>query len=135
LMGYAELLRTQSEPFSPQMQRSISTHLADLAATALGASGDAAAFAADRGIRHARLEAIKNHVAAHFSKADLTADQVAKRLGITPRYIRKLLESAGTTFTDLVLQSRLEHAHRLLRDPRMRKRPISNIAYDVGFGD
>jgi len=46
-----------------------------------------------------------------------------------------LFEDEGVTYTQFVLQHRLHRALRMLRDPQCAARRISDIAYDVGFGD
>jgi AraC-like DNA-binding protein len=54
---------------------------------------------------------------------------------VTPRYIHKLFENEGLTFSSFVLGQRLSRAHRMLSDPRFADRNISTVAFDVGFGD
>jgi AraC-like DNA-binding protein len=54
---------------------------------------------------------------------------------VTPRYVHKLLEGEGLTFSAFVLGRRLARAHRMLSDPRFGDRSISSVAFDVGFGD
>ncbi len=49
----------------PQMRRLIAAQICDLVAVTLGATGDAAAVAEGRGIRNARLTAIKQDIEAH----------------------------------------------------------------------
>jgi AraC-like DNA-binding protein len=34
-----------------------------------------------------------------------------------------------------MIEQRLKRAHRMLREPEFAERPVSSIAYDVGFGD
>jgi AraC-like DNA-binding protein len=46
-----------------------------------------------------------------------------------------LFEEEDTTFTEFVLERRLDRAHRMLADPRSADRNISTIAFDAGFGD
>jgi AraC-like DNA-binding protein len=54
---------------------------------------------------------------------------------VTPRYLQRLFESDGSTFSTFLLQRRLARAHRALRDPQSAQKRVSEIAYDVGFGD
>ncbi len=54
---------------------------------------------------------------------------------VTPRYIHKLFENEGLTFSSFVLGQRLSRAHRILSNPRFADRNISSVAFDVGFGD
>jgi AraC-like DNA-binding protein len=60
---------------------------------------------------------------------------LATRHRISVRYIQRLFEYEGTTFSQFVRDQRLVQVHRMLADPRHVHRPISTIAYDVGFGD
>ena len=113
----------------------VDDHLHDLIALALGATRDASELAKGRGVRSARLHALKADIAANITRHDLSVVSVAARHGISARYIRTLFMDAGTTFTDFVLYQRLARVHRLLMDPRAHPRTISAIAYDSGFGD
>lgn len=54
---------------------------------------------------------------------------------MTPRYIHRLFELDGTTFSEFVLTLRLAHAYRMLRDARLLDSTISTIAFDCGFSD
>jgi AraC-like DNA-binding protein len=120
---------------TPELRQLAATHLHDLIALILGATPDAAATAASRGLRAARLHAIKAYIASRLTHPDLTAAGVARRQGISESYLRKLLDSDGTSFSDFVLNARLARAHRRLTDPRLIDRTIASIAFEVGFGD
>jgi len=120
---------------SPEISRLVVTHLLDLIALCLGTTRDNAVAAQTRGVRAARLQAIKSDIAAKLSDGTLAVADVAALHGVTPRYVHKLFESEGTTFTQFILSQRLDRAYRILRDQRFATRSISSIAYDVGFGD
>jgi AraC-like DNA-binding protein len=60
---------------------------------------------------------------------------VAKRQGITPRYLHMLFEAEGTTFSRFVLGERLAAADRMLSDAGQDHLTIAAIAYAAGFGD
>src|SRR4029077_20613264 len=107
----------------------------DLVAVTLGATRDAAALAEGRGIRAARLRAIKADIEANLAHGELSPGVVGKRQKVSDSYIRKLLEREGTSFTQYVLARRLGRARRMLTDPRWAGRSIASIAFDVGFGD
>jgi len=120
---------------TPELRRLVVTQVYDLAALVLGATRDAAQVAEGRGVRAARLRAILSDIAASLDDGRLSAAAIAARHRVTPRYVRKLFESEGTTFSDFVLGQRLARAHRLLSDPRLAERTIASLAFDVGFGD
>jgi AraC-like DNA-binding protein len=72
---------------------------------------------------------------ANLCDGDLSADKIARRHHVTPRYIHKLFERQGLTFSAFVLDQRLRRAYRILSDPRHADRSVSSVAYDLGFGD
>jgi AraC-like DNA-binding protein len=122
---------------SPALQRLFATHVHDLVALALGATADAACIAEGRGARAARLQAIKRDIAASLFRGEPrpTAEAMAAHHNVTPRYLHKLFEGEGLTYSEYVLKQRLERARQMLIDPRLADRTISSLAYDVGFGD
>jgi AraC-like DNA-binding protein len=118
---------------APTLHGIIVDHVYDLVAVALGAAPDAGAVAG--GLPAALLQAVKDDIIRRLRSRDLTIGALAARHKVTPRYIQRLFEREGTSFTSFVLGQRLALAHRLLNDPRHRQRAISAIAFDVGFGD
>jgi AraC-like DNA-binding protein len=135
LTGYVKLLQGDIGQMSPELKAASATHIQDLVALALGATSDATHVARGRGLRLARLRAIKAHILANLTRRELSVETVARRHGISPRYIRALFEGDQTTFTDFVLNQRLARAHRCLVDPRFAGHMISTIAFESGFGD
>jgi AraC-like DNA-binding protein len=135
LVHYAELLLTTDALEDPSLRTAAVAHVHDLVALVVGATRDTAALARDRGLRAARLNAVKADIAAHLGSGRLSLASVARRQGISTSYVRKLFESEGTSFTDFVLSRRLAEVHRALRDPRSADRAVSDIAYAAGFGD
>ena len=134
LTRYLDLL-SQEALATPELQHVAVSHMYDLAAVALGATRDAAEAAAGRGLAAARLKAIKADILKNLGSSDLALTALAKRHGITPRYIRALFEREGTSFSDYVREHRLARALRLLTSAGHAHVPISAIAYEVGFGD
>jgi AraC-like DNA-binding protein len=120
---------------TPELQHSAVTHIYDLIAMTLGATRDAAEIADGRGVRAARLKAIKDDIARHLGDEALSVGAVAARHQVTPRYVQRLFEETGATFTEHVIGQRLSRAHRLVTDPRLTGRTLTAIAFDVGFSD
>ncbi|MBN9267807.1 MAG: helix-turn-helix transcriptional regulator [Hyphomicrobium sp.] len=116
----------------PQLGRLSAAHIYDLIALAIGTTAEGGEIASRRGVRAARLEAIKADL---IGNATLSLDQLAARQGISPRYVQMLFEEAGTTFSDFVLERRLEAARRMLTSPRYSTWSITTIALEAGFGD
>jgi len=135
LVGYADTLRKMTALTSPDSRRAAATHIHDLVALAVGATRDATEVANGRGLRAARLAAMKADIAGQLGSASLSIDAIAKRHRVSPRYIQLLFEGEGTTYSGFVLESRLFHAYRILTDPRLARRPIISVAFDSGFQD
>jgi AraC-like DNA-binding protein len=135
LVDYVCLIGSRQVARSAELDHAISTHILDLIALSVGAHQDAAAEAQGRGVRAARLHKIKADVASRFGERDLSVATVAARHSVTPRYIHKLFETEGATFSEYVLACRLEFAHRMLTDRRFDARQITSIAFDAGFSD
>ena len=86
-------------------------------------------------MRAARLKLAKAFIVSHCERRDLSVNGVAASLNVTPRYVQRLFEADGTTFSEFLTGQRLARAHRLLCEPSSSPTAISTIAYDVGFGD
>ncbi len=110
-------------------------HMLDLVALALGATGDVAHDATARGLRAARSLAVRQSVSAQLRNPGLSAADIAKANAISERYLRQLFADIGTSFSDFLIERRLELAHRLLVSPLHRNRRISEIAFEAGFSD
>lgn len=135
LKGYVDAVFEDPALALPQMRQLIDAQLCDLVAVTLGATRDATAIAEGRGMRVARLHAIKTDIEAHLTNSDLSPGAVARRQQISDSYIRKLFASERTSFSQYVLGRRLERARRMLMDQRWSDRSIASIAFDAGFGD
>jgi AraC-like DNA-binding protein len=132
---YLEIVADDEALAAPASQRLIISHFYDLVALALGASSDAKALAADRTVSAVRLAAIKADIVANLDDGNLNATMVSTRSGVTVRYLHKLFESEGVTYSEFVLGQRLARAYHNLRNPLHSRRAISTIAFDLGFND
>jgi len=81
------------------------------------------------------LLSLKADIEASLNQPTLSLERLAATHGVTARYFQKLFEAEGRTFSDYLLERRLERAFHLLRDGNRLERAVSTIAFDVGFGD
>ena len=135
LVAYLDILSDEAAMQPLEFQRTAATHIYDLCALAIGATRDDAEIAKGRGLRVARLRAIKTDIAHRVADGSLSVTALAQRQGVSPRYIRKLFETEDTTFTRYVLGLRLERVHKMLADVRYAHRTVATLAFDSGFGD
>jgi AraC-like DNA-binding protein len=131
--GYSDLLR-RAPPRGEKAGRIAADHLYDLVALLLDGAVPGGAARNVRGIGAARLELVKRHMRARISDPGLGIEAVARRQGITSRYIQRLFEAEGTSFSEFLRECRLELAFRLLDEPDA-GRTIAAIAFEAGFGD
>ncbi len=134
LTSYASALLDERLELTPELGALSAIHIQDLVAITLGANRDAAEIARGRGVRVARLQAIRADIEVHLSAPGLSLESLSRRHGISPRYVRALFDGEGTSFTDYVLGRRLLRAHRVLSNPAAEAK-ISTIAFEAGFGD
>jgi AraC-like DNA-binding protein len=135
LVTYARAIVEALPLTTPELQRLAVTHMHDLIAATIRATRDGRAIMEGRGIAAARLQAIMADISANIGDGDLSVAAIASRHCVTPRYVHKLFEGEGLTFSTFVLGRRLSRAHRILSDPQLADRNISSVAFDVGFGD
>jgi AraC-like DNA-binding protein len=135
LARYLDILEDAHALETPEVRHAATTHVHDLCALAIGATRDAAEIAKGRGLRAARLHALKSDIAQSLGNGSISTSTLAMRHRLTPRYIRKLFEGEGTTLSRFVLNQRLLLIHRLLTDPRYGHRTIGALAFEAGFGD
>lgn len=135
LARYLQTLDDDLALTTPELGHLVATHICDLVAMAIGATRDGAAIAEERGVRAARLAAVKSDVVANAGDRGLTLAAVASRHRLSERSVQLLFESDGLTFSQFVLEQRFAAAHRMLRDPRRARMSVSAIALAAGFGD
>ena len=119
----------------PPLDHHIGTTLLDLLALALGTGRDAAEVAGLRGLRAARLREILAEIRANFANPAFSPRHLAQQLGLSPRYIQDLLHETGTSFTERVLELRLQHARTALMSRQHGRLKVSEIAYACGFNE
>jgi AraC-like DNA-binding protein len=79
--------------------------------------------------------ALRRAIHERLREPGLTVATIAGTVGISERYVHKLLARAGTSFSELVIERRLDGAARDLRNPGCAGRNIGAIAFDWGFSD
>lgn len=107
----------------------------DLVVLALGASGDAADQARMRGLRAARYADARRLIARDFADPGFSVERIAAATGLSTSYVQKLLSEGGQSFTERVLELRLNKARAMLADRRNDQLKVGEIALACGFND
>jgi AraC-like DNA-binding protein len=135
LARYVSLALDEAQPVTTRLQELVASQVYELAALTLDAASERAVRVHGLGVRAARLRAIKADIVTNLADSELSVSAVAARQGVTPRYVHKLFESEGLTYSAYVLEQRLDRVHKLLTDPRFAGYSISTLAFRIGFGD
>jgi AraC family transcriptional regulator, positive regulator of tynA and feaB len=111
---------------------SITNHLVELVAMAVGVSSNEE----DRGrttLRNQLAFSLTNYINSRAADPEFTPAKAAEHFRISVRYVHRLLEDTGETFSKLLLRQRLQKcANDLLLKESV---PIGEIAFRWGFND
>ncbi len=116
----------------------VASHLHDLAALALcerNPSGGPVDLASHDSLAAGRLASALAHIDEAFADPEFSIASLAARLQISTRYVQRLLDEAGATFTSRVSELRLHKAFKLLTDRDAAHLKISEVALRSGFAD
>jgi AraC-like DNA-binding protein len=119
----------------PDLTAHIGTTLTDLIALTLGAGRDAAQTARMRGLRAARVQEVLAEIRACFADPAFSPHAVAGKTKLSERYLQDLLQETGASFTERVIELRLQKARAMLADSAHDRLKISEIAYACGFNE
>lgn len=133
LAGYTSLLRREP-PTTEEAARLTRDHLLKLAALTLSAGSQEQIRRHAPAVSSARLAMLKQTIRARLDDPELDIAMVARRHGISPRYLQQLFAQEGTSFSDFLRTERLERAFRRL-DDGTRRDSIADIAFEAGFSD
>jgi len=120
---------------APALAGHIETTLFDLTALLLNGRRDAVDLARVRGLRAARLQAIFAEIGRGFARREFSPRTVALKLGLSVNYVQKLLYDTGVTFTERVLELRLQKGRAMLTDARHSALKVSEVALECGFNE
>lgn len=113
----------------------LETTLLDLAGLLFKGRRDAADLARMRGLRAARLQEILTEIRRGFADPGFTPAVIASRLRCSENYIQRLLHETGMTFSERVLELRLQKARDMLSDRKHDRMRIADIALACGFNE
>ncbi|MYE60334.1 MAG: helix-turn-helix domain-containing protein [Alphaproteobacteria bacterium] len=102
---------------------------------ARAASGNPDRYPGPETVGPALLAAILEYVESRLHDPDLGVAEAAAQFGIGKRYVHKLFEPTGQTFSRHVTERRLERVAADLTAPELARMPIAGIAWRNGFSD
>jgi AraC-like DNA-binding protein len=110
------------------------THIRELVLSAVGVRGDVRALLRESGAHAVRQSAVLQMIRQRAGERGLNPAEVAREAGISVRYLHQLLEPTGRTFSQHLLEQRLQRALEALRNPEECGK-IADIAFACGFSD
>jgi AraC-like DNA-binding protein len=134
LSSYLRWLRRQWPSNDYLLDSSVGRHLIQLVALALSPDGTKQ-WSTTPAVRAARLATIRADVLENIAQKRLSVGWIARRYGVSDRYIHRLFEETGETFGAFVERVRLERAFALLSDSANATMRISGIALSVGYNE
>jgi AraC-like DNA-binding protein len=135
LAQYVQSLGFVGDLAEASVREMVGGHIVDLVVAALARIDGKGTLGELHCIKAARLAAIRRLVEDAFREPTFDTRHAAQRLGISERYIQKLFEETGVTFSDYVTERRLRDAHDKLLDQRLHDKRIQEIAWSAGFSD
>ncbi|NKJ01645.1 helix-turn-helix domain-containing protein [Novosphingobium sp. SG707] len=85
--------------------------------------------------RHLLVQRVIRLVEDELGNEELNCDYIARRLGISDRYLRKLFSERGASLSDMIWDRRLIEAQRQLGQVVTVQKSVTTIAYECGFKD
>lgn len=134
LVRLAQTLTTESSITGSEILQA-TQQLFDLAALGVGAPREVEMLARQRGLKAARLRAVKADLSLNAWRGDVSLAWVAKRHGVSPGYVRAMFEQQEESFTDYLLERRLQRALRRLQQADTTGQTVVDIAYESGFNN
>lgn len=113
---------------------SLADNLIGLVAGSINAAtaGDAAALGTQQA---ERLRAVNAYIDANLVNPELTLASAVDRFNLSPRYLQKLFAASGTTFSQTLLNRRLDKVASALGRRDWLGRSITETAFLYGFND
>ena len=82
-----------------------------------------------------KLRAIRDAIEAHACDPEFCARLVAEKLCVSERYVRRLLQADGDSFSEVRKRVRLDRAHALLTDASCASLSVTEVSLASGFTD
>ncbi len=123
------------ETLSDTEWAAVAQSLADLLPTFIRQLAPATSEAGGTATQAAILHRLCQTIERKLGDPDLTPVRVAETEGISERYLQKLFEGSGSSFTHYLRERRLQRTSAELSSPAESHHSISEIAFRNGFND
>jgi len=125
-------LAIQSGGLDEASKSKLGEQFMDLIALALSSEPDRQP-ADERSVQGARLRSVKSYIEANLGDPNLSLTTIARRNGISLRYLHHLFRLEDMSASEWLRLRRLQRCHDLLTAPQQAHQSITEIAYSMGF--
>jgi len=125
-------LAAEGAGLDPQVRATLGEQFMDILAMALN-SGPGRQPEAERSVQGARLRSVKAYIDANLGEPGLSLGVIAKKSGISLRYLHQLFRQTDMSASEWLRLRRLQRSYDLLSSPRHAAQSITEIAYSIGF--
>jgi AraC-like DNA-binding protein len=129
---FCAVLAAESASLDDQSRAKLGEQFMDILALAVSVAPDQEP-ADDRSVQWARLRSVKAYIDAHLSDPNLSLTAIAKKNGISLRYLHQLFRLTDMSASEWLRLRRLQQCHDLLTSSLHAARSITEIAYSMGF--
>ncbi len=128
-------LLSETEDIPLKLLKTIEGHVLDLLANAYDPAGEWSRAAPNKGVDEARRQQLLGLFASSYGDPKASAASFGATLGISARSVHKALEKTGASFSEHLLEKRLQAAYGMLQSANCSHLRVIDIALAVGFSD
>lgn len=129
---FCSALASEGAALDPQSRAKLGEQFMDLLALAVGGEAERQP-SSEKSLRHARLRSVKAYIDAHLGDPNLSLAGIAKKNGISLRYLHQLFRLTDHSASEWLRLRRLQRCYDLLASPQFASQSITDIAYSMGF--
>jgi acetamidase/formamidase/AraC-like DNA-binding protein len=133
--GLLESIMRTIDSLDESELRSVDAALSELMVASLAGNPGRTEGGRPTGMQAAMLNRLCQRLESHLADPELSLAQIAKEEGLSPRYLQKLFQSSGDSFTAYIRNRRLERCRIDLQNPQLSNMSISEVAFRWGFND
>ena len=129
---FCAALALEGASLDSQSRAKLGEQFMDILALALSTEPDRPP-AAEMCVQRVRLRSVKSYIDAHLSDPNLSLAEIARKNGISLRYLHQLFRPMDMSASEWLRMRRLQRCYDLLSSPRHANQSITEIAYSMGF--
>src|SRR5258708_23972173 len=133
--GFLHSIAESVDTLSPTELRPLELALSEFLVASLAGHEREGSFSGLTSSQAAIFSRVCRNIEARLGDSDLSLALIAKEERVSPRYLQKLFETVGQSFSTYLRLRRLERCRAELVDPLYEKMSVSNICFRWGFND